>query len=78
MSQKKQNDNPKSGLNKFAKYSTLGTEMAIIIGLGAFGGYKLDQKFNTDKPFFTAGLTLLAIFIAFYWIYKKLKNENKN
>ena len=46
-------------------------QMLAIIGLGVFGGIKLDQYFGMKKvPVFTLVLTLLSVAIAIYFVVK--------
>ncbi len=41
-------------------------EMGVIIFLGVFGGWKLDQKLNLSFPVFTLILSLIAVGLAIY------------
>jgi F0F1-type ATP synthase assembly protein I len=52
--------------------------MAVIIGAGCFGGYKLDARYNNTTPVFTIILSLLSIAIAIYIVLKDLSNPNLN
>jgi len=47
-------------------------QMAIIILVGAFLGQKLDERVQTERPYFTVALSLLAIFAALYITLKDL------
>lgn len=57
-------------LNAYAKYSTLGVQMALIIGGGCYGGYRLDEYWQTQTPVFTIILSLASIAIAMYLVLK--------
>ncbi|MES1223946.1 MAG: AtpZ/AtpI family protein [Bacteroidota bacterium] len=48
------------------RYATMGTQMLIVIGLGVFGGYKLDKWLEFKFPVFTILLSMLAIAAALY------------
>ena len=61
---------PQKPLNAYAKYSALGVQMAVIIGGGCYGGYKLDEYYKNAKPVFTIILSLLSIAIAMYVVLK--------
>lgn len=62
---------PQKPLNDYAKYSGLAVQMALIIGGGCYGGYKLDEHFkNTETPIFTIILSLLSIGLAMYIVLK--------
>jgi F0F1-type ATP synthase assembly protein I len=69
-----QNENrkPQKPLNAYAKYSSLGFQMAAIIGGGTYGGYKLDEHYQNKTPVFTIVLSLVSIGIAMYLILKDL------
>jgi len=41
-------------------------QMALIIGLGCWGGYKLDQAYPTQYNVWTIVLSLISIFAALY------------
>ena len=57
--------------NDYAKYGAMGLQMAVIIGLGVFGGKKLDQYFGFIKPpVFTLILSLVSVFAAMYFVIK--------
>lgn len=53
-------------MNNYIKYTQMGFQMAIIITLGAFGGKKLDEYYQLQKPIFTIILSLLSIAVALY------------
>ena len=47
-------------------------QMAFIIGLGTFIGKKLDENFQTERPWFTVLFAMVFLFIAFYLTLKDL------
>ena len=57
-------------LNAYARYSGLAFQMAVIIGGGCYGGYKLDQHFQNATPIYTIILSLVSIAIALYLVLK--------
>jgi len=71
----KKDDNP---IKFYAKYSTLGIQMVVIILVGAFGGKALDEWLNWDFPVFTLFLTLLCVAAAVIYgmreLFKKWNN----
>lgn len=69
MSQKPEKK-PRKPLNAYAKYSALGIQMAVIIGGGCYGGYKLDEYYKNNTPIFTIILSLVSIGIAMYVVLK--------
>ena len=62
----KETKNQNSRLNDYAKYSGLAFQMGAIIGIAAWGGVKLDELVETNKPIFTIILSLLGVFAAIY------------
>jgi hypothetical protein len=54
----------------FLKYGNLAIQMGVIIGLGAWGGKKLDVHYGTSKPYYTIILSLVAIATALYLVLK--------
>jgi len=69
MQKKNENQQPKQ-LNAYAKYSALGLQMALIIGGGCYGGFKLDEYYHNSTPIFTIILSLLSIGLAMYVVLK--------
>jgi len=51
--------------------------MAVIIAAGAFFGDYLDKKNTSDIPIYTIVLSLLSIFLALYYVLKKIINHNE-
>ena len=70
-----QNQKP---LNSYAKYSSLGIQMVLIIGGGCYAGYKLDEYFkNTETPIYTIILSLVSIGLAMYVVLKDFIKPTK-
>ena len=67
----------KKQLSSYIKYSSLTTQMAVIIASGTFFGDYLDKKHTSDTPVYTIILSLLSIFLALYWVLKKITNHNE-
>lgn len=63
--------------NQFVKYSNMALQMALIIGLSAWGGKKLDAWFHNKKAVFTIILSLLGIAAAMYLTLKDLIKPRK-
>jgi len=62
----------KSSLNDYAKYSNISAQMLIVIGLGVWGGVRLDKFVAWRFPVFTVLLSLGAVFLAIYIVIKDL------
>ncbi len=52
--------------------------MGAIIGLSAWGGVKLDEHYQTKKPYFTIVLSLLGIFAGLYVVLKDVIKRSKD
>ena len=48
--------------NSYIKYSSLTTQMAVIIVAGTFFGAELDKVNKSDTPIYTIILSLISIF----------------
>ncbi len=67
--------------NNFLRLTGVATQMGITIFLGAYFGKWLDEKYPSDKKWFTMGLTILAVGIALYNVLRqvnKINNTNKD
>ena len=67
----------KKQLNSYVTYSSLATQMAVIIAGGAFFGDYLDKKYTSETPIYTIACSLLSIFLALYYVLKKIINHNE-
>ena len=67
-----QSGKPRQKFDAYLKYSGMAFQMGIIILIGAYAGKMLDGRFQTEKPYFTVLLALLAIFAALYISLKDL------
>lgn len=63
---------PRLSRNDYMKYTGMAFQMGAIILIGAYAGQRLDAYYHTSKPYFTVGLSLLAIFAALYLTLKDL------
>lgn len=61
-------------MNNYIKYSGLGFQMIVIIGVFSFAGYKIDETLHHQTQWVTAVLSLLGVFISLYLIFKSLKD----
>ncbi len=51
--------------------------MGVVIGLSAWGGQKLDEKYKNTTPVFTIILSLLGIAAALYLVLKDFMKHGK-
>jgi len=63
---------PKSKMNNYVKYSSMVFQLAAVIGLGVWGGRKLDGYLELKFPAFTLIFLFVAIFGGMYWTLKDL------
>ena len=75
MHSKKQDSRiPKKNNNRkffnYAKYSGIAFQFAALIGLGFYGGSRLDKYLELQKPIFTAVFALLGVIIGIYFAIK--------
>jgi F0F1-type ATP synthase assembly protein I len=53
------------------KYAAVGTQMMVLMGLGVWGGLKLDEKLNTS-PLFLIVFPVVTLFLSLYQLYRQL------
>lgn len=53
------------------KFASLGTQMLVYLGLGVWGGIKLDEVAHT-QPLFLIILPLIGLGLSLYQLYKEL------
>ena len=74
---KKSKKSKKRQLNPYVRYSSLTTQMAVIIAAGAFFGDYLDRVSKSITPIYTIFFSLISIFLALYYVFKKTTNHNE-
>lgn len=71
--QPKQEPNSKKVVDNaqsYLKYSGMAFQMAAILIVGALAGRELDERYQTERPYFTLILVIFAIIGAFYLTLK--------
>ncbi|MBK6285691.1 MAG: AtpZ/AtpI family protein [Draconibacterium sp.] len=68
----------KNKFDNFIRYSSLGFEMMAIIGIGTFGGYKIDQWMSNNFKAFTLGLMVLSVILAIIYGTRSLLKKPKD
>ena len=66
----------KRQLNTYVKYSSLATQIAVIIIAGAFFGKFIDSNTTLNIPIFTIFFSLFAIVGSLFYVFNKIKNDN--
>ena len=51
--------------------------MAVIIAAGTFFGDYLDKKNTSEIPIYTIVFSLISIFLALYYVLKKIIQHNE-
>jgi ATP synthase protein I len=67
----------KEQFNSYARYSAMAFQMAIIIGVGTFGGYQLDIWLGLKFKIFTIVLSLFSVILAIYFFVKDFIHPKK-
>jgi len=57
-----------------AKFSGIAFQMAAIIGIFTFAGYKIDEAAHHDTKWVTAALALTGVFISLYIVIRSVKS----
>lgn len=71
---KSDRDNPSKA---YAQYSGIALQMLVIIGVGTFVGVQLDKYLETENNGFTAGLSLLSVLIAVFYVVRQIIQISK-
>jgi len=58
--------------NSYLRYSGLGFQIAITIGIGVLLGVELDKWTHTSKPWFTVAFSIVFLVMAFYLAFRDL------
>ena len=61
-------------LNSYARFSGMGFQMIVVIGLGVYAGIKLDESYPNKYSLFTIIFSMLSIAIAIYSFIKQVTN----
>lgn len=68
-------ENEKKPVNSFLKYSGLGMQMLVSIGLAAWLGLKLDQYLELKFPVFLLTFVFLIFGGQMYQLYRSLNKD---
>lgn len=71
-------ENDSNSGSKYARFSTLGIQMGVIIALFTWLGTYLDEKYQTKTPWWTIGLSLFGVIASLYLMIKEVINMNKD
>lgn len=65
-------------INAYAKYSSVGIQMAVAIGGFTWLGTFLDKKLKTATPWFTICLSLFGVAVGLYLVLRLVIKLNKD
>jgi hypothetical protein len=68
-------DQDKKGPNNYLKYSQLGIQLFVTIGLCGWLGYKMDEWWNNGNALYVIIMIFVGSAGAFYQMYKSLPKE---
>lgn len=65
----------KNDIEGYAKYSGMAFQMIISIGLFVWLGTYLDKKMETSQPYWTLGLTTMAVIASIVSVIKNFLSK---
>lgn len=69
-------------LSKFARFSSVGIQMAVIIGIFTWLGVYLDDKYKMKTPWWTIGLSLFGVIAGLVLVIREVikmsQEDDKN
>jgi len=65
----------KEKFKTYARFSTMVIQMGVTIGLGAWFGKWLDEKYANKTPVWTIVFSLLAIGISLYLVIREVTQK---
>lgn len=68
---------PKKSISKFARLSSAGIQMGVIIALFTWLGTYLDKKYPMKTPWWTLGLSLFGVIAGLVLILKEVLKISK-
>lgn len=74
---KKNEDEKVKKVNSFAKFSSAGIQMGVLIVAGVYLGKYLDEKFQFESPWMTIVFALLGVFIGLYVVIREVIKMSK-
>ncbi|HMB63360.1 MAG TPA: AtpZ/AtpI family protein [Eudoraea sp.] len=68
----------KSPYNSYIQYSGIAIQMIVIIGLGSYGGVRLDEAYPNEYHAFTIICSLASVAMAIYVVIRQVSKASKN
>ena len=64
-------------MSKYDRFSSIVIQMGVVIGFFTWLGTFLDEKYPSETPWWTIGLSLFGVFAGLYLIIREVLNTNK-
>ncbi|MFP5471410.1 MAG: AtpZ/AtpI family protein [Bacteroidia bacterium] len=64
--------------NKYLQLMGIATQMGATIFLGAYFGKMLDEKYPSNKKWFTMSLTIFSVVAALYMVLRQVNKINED
>lgn len=61
----------------YVRFSGIALQMVIIIGLGAYGGVKLDEAYPNEHSMYTIICSLAAVGLSMYYVVRQVTKTKK-
>jgi F0F1-type ATP synthase assembly protein I len=74
----RQDQDRKDRLNNYARYTGIGFQMLVTIGLGVFAGFKLDERYPNKYKIFSIICSMAAIGLSVFSVIKQVSKSSKN
>lgn len=65
---------PKTAWGDYSRYTAVAFQMALIIGLAAFAGQKLDGHYRHETPWVTALFCVGGVALSIYQVIRQLRS----
>lgn len=72
------NEKKAKQFNSYARYSGMAVQMFAIIGIGAFIGIQLDEKFPSGHNLYTIILSLTAVIGSMVLVIRQIISNSKD
>lgn len=68
--------NRSNRIRNYARFSGIAFQMIAIIGLGSYGGVKLDEAYPNEYSLYTIIFSLLAVALAMYYVIRQVSDSS--
>lgn len=66
---------PKKPQVDYLRYSGLAFQLIVLISAGAWLGDSLDERMQTQQPYWTAAFSLVGVLAGMYQLYRDLTKD---